>query len=252
MEKPLILLVDDNPKNLQVLGNLLEGTYKTAVAENGFEALEFVKKKLTALILLDIVMPDMDGFEVCQRLKADPETRDIPVIFLTALTKTEDIVKGFALSGVDYVTKPFRQGELLARVKTHVTLRNSQKRVEEQNLQLQQEVAERKRAEEALQKSHDELEIRVAERTAELRLANTELAKALRLKDEFLATMSHELRTPLNVILGMSESLREGVYGTLHERQDKSIAMIEESGHHLLALISDILDLSATAQASSG
>ncbi len=123
MEKPLILLVDDNPKNLQVLGSLLEGTYKTAVAENGAEALEFVKKRFPDLILLDILMPEIDGFEVCERLKALPETRDIPIIFLSAKTETQDIVKGFEVGGVDYITKPFHAPELLVRVHTHIELR---------------------------------------------------------------------------------------------------------------------------------
>ena len=150
MEKPFILLVDDNPKNLQVLGNLLEGTYKTAVAENGVEALEFVKKKVPDLILLDIMMPEMDGFEFCQRLKADPDTRDISIIFLTALTEKANILKGFELGAVDYVIKPFRKEELLVRVKNRITLRHSQKQLEEQNLQLQQEITERKAAEIAL------------------------------------------------------------------------------------------------------
>jgi len=150
MEKPLILLVDDNPKNLQVLGGLLEGTYKTAVAENGAEALKFVKKRVPDLILLDIMMPEMDGFEVCQHLKAFPEAQNIPVIFLTARTETEDVVKGFEVGAVDYITKPFQKREIMARINTHLTIHNLQKRVKEQNLQLQQEIIERKRTEESL------------------------------------------------------------------------------------------------------
>ncbi len=122
MEKAFILLVDDNLKNLQVLGNLLEGTYGTAAAENGVEALEFLKKRMPDLILLDIMMPGMGGFEVCKRLKAAPETRDIPIIFLSAKTETQNIVKGFEVGGVDYITKPFQIPELLARVHTHVDL----------------------------------------------------------------------------------------------------------------------------------
>ncbi len=122
-EKALILLVDDNPKNLKLLGNLLKGTYKTVVAESGREALEFVKKRVPELILLDIMMPEMTGFEVCERVKASPETRDIPIIFLSAKTETQDIVKGFEVGGVDYITKPFQVPELLARVHTHIELR---------------------------------------------------------------------------------------------------------------------------------
>jgi len=125
MKKSLILLVDDNPKNLQVLGNLLEGSYKTAVTESGVEALEFVKKKPPDLILLDILMPEMDGYEVCRRLQDDPATKEIPVIFLTAKTETEDIVRGFEIGAVDYITKPFNGTELLARVKTHLELKQS-------------------------------------------------------------------------------------------------------------------------------
>jgi len=125
-ESPLILMVDDNLANLQVLVALLEKKYKTAIAKDGFKALEFAKKKRPDLILLDIMMPDMDGFEVCAKLKESPETRDIPIIFLTAKVETEDVVKGFDLGAVDYVTKPFRRKELLARVKTHVKLKRAE------------------------------------------------------------------------------------------------------------------------------
>jgi len=138
MDTSLILLVDDQPRNLQVLGSLLEGTYSTAVAEHGAEALEFVRKRSPDLILLDILMPDMNGFEVCKRLKADPETRDIPVIFLSALDGILDKVNAFAVGGVDYITKPFQAEEVLARVHTHVTLRMLQQTLEEQNARLEE------------------------------------------------------------------------------------------------------------------
>jgi len=123
--RSLILLVDDNLSNLQRLGNLLEDKYKTATVTDGPEALAFVRKKLPDLILLDIMMPGMDGLEVCEKLKADTGTKDIPIIFLTARTDTESIVKGFEIGAADYVTKPFRQSELIARIKTHLELQNA-------------------------------------------------------------------------------------------------------------------------------
>jgi len=127
-EKPLILIVDDEPKNLQVLGNMLrERDYKVSAATNGRQALEMTDISHPDLILLDIIMPEPDGLQVCKQLKASEEKKDIPVIFLTAKTDTEDIVKGFELGAVDYITKPFNLTELLARVKTHLELRKAQK-----------------------------------------------------------------------------------------------------------------------------
>lgn len=124
MDKPLILIVDDNPQNLQFLGKLLtENGYGLCIAQSGQEALEFVKNKMPDLILLDVMMPEVDGYEVCRRLKNQQRLKHIPVIFLTAKAETEDIVKGFAVGGVDYVTKPFNSVELLARVKTHVEIK---------------------------------------------------------------------------------------------------------------------------------
>ena len=124
--KALILIVDDYPKNLQILGKMLkqEG-YRTSVSQSGKGALTFAQKKQPDLILLDIMMPEMDGLEVCRRLKANFETRHIPVIFLTAKTETESVVSGFNAGGVDYVTKPFNAVELLARVKTQIKLKQA-------------------------------------------------------------------------------------------------------------------------------
>jgi PAS domain S-box-containing protein len=121
--KPLILLVDDTPANLGVLFELLKGCgFKVSVAEDGESALEQVNYVRPDLILLDVLMPLMDGFTTCERLKAQPETREIPVIFMTALTDTVDKVKGFGLGAVDYITKPFQQEEVLARIRTHLAL----------------------------------------------------------------------------------------------------------------------------------
>ena len=121
----LILIVDDNPGNVQFLGSLLMSCdYEVGVAHNGVDALTFCKKKLPDLILLDVIMPEMDGYKFCEILKKDMRTSHIPVIFLTAKTETRDIVKGFSVGGVDYVSKPFIPEELLARVKTHVEMRH--------------------------------------------------------------------------------------------------------------------------------
>lgn len=119
-----ILLVDDEPKNIQLLGNLLESqSYDIEFAMNGEEALSWIKEKSFDLILLDIMMPDMNGYEVCRQIKSDLSTTHIPVIFLTAKTDTDDIVKGFDTGGSDYITKPFRPPELLARVKMQVEMK---------------------------------------------------------------------------------------------------------------------------------
>jgi len=123
-EKAVILVVDDNPENLKVVSNfLLEIKYGIALAVNGESALQIVSENKVDLILLDIMMPGMDGFEVCRVLKDNPSTADIPIIFLTAKSDVEDIAKGFQLGGVDYITKPFYREELFARVNSHIQLK---------------------------------------------------------------------------------------------------------------------------------
>jgi len=136
-----ILLVDDNPTNLQVLFQTLEGVgCKLLIAKNGNGALTIAGKARPDLILLDIMMPDIDGYEVCRQLKADPATADIPVIFLSALGETEDKVKGLQLGAVDYITKPFQPDEVIARVNTHLTIHRLKREVESQKDQLKHEL----------------------------------------------------------------------------------------------------------------
>ena len=132
--KSKILIVDDVTKNIQLVANILqEAGYEIFFALNGQMALELVKNQTLDLILLDIMMPEMDGFEVCRHIKKLSNARDIPIIFLTAKTDIESIKKGFEVGGVDYITKPFNKEELLARVKTHLDLMLQQKELKEVN-----------------------------------------------------------------------------------------------------------------------
>jgi two-component system sensor histidine kinase/response regulator len=132
--KPRILVVDDVLQNLQVVGAMLRNEgFDVMPATSGAQALERVRARLPDLILLDLMMPDMDGLEVCSRLKADPAVRQVPVIFLTASNEMEHLVKGFEAGAVDYVTKPFNGAELLARVRTHLELKHARERLREMN-----------------------------------------------------------------------------------------------------------------------
>jgi len=150
------LIVDDQPANLRVLGSILtQQGYRVHSADSGALALKAARETQPDLILLDILMPEMDGYEVCEQLKADRRTRDIPIIFISALGELRDKVKAFAVGGVDYVAKPFQLEEVLARVETHVALRAMQKQLEEKNVQLEHEIAERMRAEKALRDERD-------------------------------------------------------------------------------------------------
>lgn len=123
-ERFSILIVDDEPRNIQILGTILKKNgYQVEFATDGRKALDWLNSKNFDLVMLDVMMPGLDGYEVCERIKANTRMMHIPVIFLTAKTETEDIVKGFEAGGTDYITKPFKAAELLARVKTHVEIK---------------------------------------------------------------------------------------------------------------------------------
>src|SRR5512136_357386 len=182
-----LLVVDDDVSALQTMDAFLsrEG-YEVRCAPNGETALMFAHEDPPELILLDIRLPDLDGFQVCRRLKEGQKTSDIPIIFISALDEVVDKVKGFAAGAVDYITKPFQAEEVLARVETHLALRRLQRQVEVQNAQLRKEIAEREQVQEALQRAHDELEMRVKERTADLATANEQLVASEKALEERL------------------------------------------------------------------
>jgi PAS domain S-box-containing protein len=175
-EQPTILIADDTPANLGVVvDSLTERGFRVLVALDGAEALERALFSQPDLILLDVKMPGIDGFETCRRLKMDDRTRDIAVIFMTSRTGSEDMVEGFSAGGVDYLTKPVHVEEMIARVSTHLALRTMHKQLVVQNRQLLAEVSVRQQAEAALSRARDQLEGRVALRTAELARANQSL-----------------------------------------------------------------------------
>ncbi|MCP4538073.1 MAG: response regulator [Chloroflexi bacterium] len=161
--KQNILIVDDTVENLRLLDALLTNAgYQVRPTSDARLGLLAAQRKLPDLVLLDIRMPGMDGYEFCEKLKADERTRDIPVIFISALHETPDKVRGFALGGVDYITKPFQDTEVLARVERHLTIRNLQKQLEARNEQLAsvnssltREIAERQRSERSLAESEE-------------------------------------------------------------------------------------------------
>lgn len=147
-DRQFILIVDDVPKNIQLIASILKNEgFTMAFAQNGEKALELSRMNPFDLILLDIMMPDMDGFEVCRQLRQDPVTKDVPVLFLTARTDTESVVKGFDVGAMDYVTKPVSEAELLARVRTHLSLHRTRKTLFDTNLRLEKEIQERKKTE---------------------------------------------------------------------------------------------------------
>ncbi|MFH1156355.1 MAG: HD domain-containing phosphohydrolase [Pseudomonadota bacterium] len=140
---PLILIVDDNATNLDLLVNTLQDTYRLGIAKNGLRALDYVARHKPDLVLLDIMMPEMDGYEVCIRLKADPGTASIPIIFITAMDETVNKTRGFELGAVDYITKPFHADEVRARIRTHLTLEEMRHQLQSQNEILERKITEK-------------------------------------------------------------------------------------------------------------
>ncbi|MEG4988642.1 response regulator [Microcoleus sp. BR0-C5] len=213
-----ILIVDDTPENLQVLSaTLCDRGYKVRGVINGKMAIRAARSGSPDLILLDIKMPEMDGYEVCTQLKEDPKTSEIPVIFISALDEVLDKLTAFQVGGVDYVTKPFHVAEVLARIEHQLTIQRLKKQLLARNKELQEEIIERKKAEEAA-------------------------AAASLAKSQFVANMSHELRTPLNAILGFTQVMSRD--SLLSHENLENLRIINRSGQHLLELINDVLDLS--------
>jgi two-component system, sensor histidine kinase and response regulator len=214
-----IMIVDDNPANLKLLADmLLQQGHEVRSFPRGRLALTAARKNPPNLILLDINMPEMNGYEVCEHLKASRELSDIPVVFLSALNETHDKIKAFQSGAVDYISKPFNFEEVQARVETHLKLHHLQQALKVQN---------------------ERLEEAVAARTSELAEANARLTILDRSKSEFLNLISHEFRTPLNGLLGVSEIILESMSSS--EENKELQQAFEHSRRRILSILDDAL-----------
>jgi len=201
-ESPLILVVDDQPKNLQLVAAVLKSTYRLLIADSAEKAIRAAKEKHPNLILMDVMMPEMSGYEAAALLKADPATKDIPIIFLTAKGDTEDLILGFQSGGVDYILKPFVRQELLKRVETHVKL-DIQRR-------------------------------EIMEKSAQLNHLNEE-------KTKLLSVLSHDLRNLIGGNMGLLQILESDFDELTPEEAKEFIGMIASSNTQTFNLMDDLL-----------
>ena len=230
--KESILIVDDTPANLQLLAQMLsEQGYKVRMAQDGTMALMSIQSSPPDLILLDIMMPELNGYEVCSKLKASSFTKDIPIIFISALNEVFDKVKAFEVGGVDYITKPFQAQEVLARVEHQLHIRRLTQQLLEQNALLQQEVHRREIAE------------------AEVRKSLSKEQELNQLKSYFVSMVSHEFRNPLTTILGFAELIRDFDQQLTSEKRQAYLRQIQESARRMTALLNDVLSI---GQAEAG
>lgn len=205
-----ILIVDDTLPNLRVLSSMLtEQGYEVRGAPNAQMALMIVEAEPPDLILLDINMPGMNGYELCEQIKAKPKSRDIPVIFISALDEVLDKVRAFSVGGVDYITKPFQIAEVLVRVRNHLTIRSLQRQLQQTNVNLQQANAD-------LQKANIDL----LESNLALQATNQEL-------DAFARTLAHDLKNPFSSIIGITDQLKDDL-AQLQTENPAALKLLEQ------------------------
>ncbi len=204
-KKGKILIVDDVAQNIQLIANFLKEDYELAFALRGKEAVNQALNTPFDLILLDIMMPEIDGFRVCEILKGEEKTKDVPVIFLTAKTDTESIKRGFECGGVDYITKPFNASELKARVKTHVQLKWAKETLEGKN---------------------------------------QALAQSNRIKDKFFAIIAHDLKSPLNTFVSLISLMEENYEDFSEEERKDFLQSMCEHSRQLSKLLNNLLQWS--------
>jgi len=208
-----ILIVDDIPQNIQILGSILSHyDYQIAYAESGIVALKMLDQVSFDLVLLDIMMPEMDGFEVCRRMKSNKATMDIPVIFLTAKSDSGSLEQAFEIGGQDYVVKPFNIQELLSRVKTHIKLKQNNDAVRKQQVELEQ--------------------------------VNDQLIKANTAKDKFFSIIAHDLKNPFSDLTSLSELLKQNIKKYDSDKVERFVNQIYKLSKRGYSLLENLLEWS--------
>lgn len=202
-ENPIVLVVDDNPKNLQIIAlTLRDLNYRLIIADNGKKAIDLSGRHKIDLILLDIMMPGIDGFEVCKVIKSNPQYQNIPIIFLTALSEKTNLVKGFELGAVDYITKPFNKEELISRIKTHLELKFARD---------------------------------------ELQKATNHLTELNAIKDKMFSVIGHDLRSPIGSLKMTLDMLANSIERYDTNRLKETIASLSKTSEEVFGLLENLL-----------
>ncbi len=217
MNKNIILAVDDQPNNLKVIAGVLGDEYQLSIANNGHNALKILDKLVPDLILLDIMMPGMDGFEVCHEIKLRPQLKDIPIIFLTAKTEISDIVKAFEAGAVDYIFKPFNPLEVKARVNSQLQLFHTSRQLKELNYKL-------------------------AVSQQELELTNVKLETLNKQKDKFFSVIAHDLKTPFNNVIALTGLISESLASKEQESLLEYVTMLRNTTDKAMDLLMNLLE----------
>lgn len=234
IRQPDILIVEDDLENLIFLSTILrQSNYKVRPAINGKVALRAISLSPPDLLLLDIYLPDISGYDICNKLKSDIKTQHIPIIFISACNEAVDKVKAFSMGGVDYISKPFEITEVLARIETQLNMQHAQTQMKQLNAELEQRVWERTAE---LERVNALLEQRVQERTAQLSMTNQEL-------EAFAYTLSHDLQVSLSIILSSSEILKLKYTDQFTEQICRHLDRINTTSLQMREHIKTVLDL---------
>ncbi len=253
-EKPTILIVDDQPHNIQLLANVLKEKYKLLIANSAEKAFKIMEKILPHLILLDVMMPDMDGYEVCKILQDHEETKDIPIIFLTAKSDVENVIHGLELGASDYITKPFSIRELNVRINNLLKLslayqymnmqKDEMEEMSEELIRYTSDLYESQKSVEENAFQMNKLLGELAESQEKLKHANSDLEKSNKEKDKFFSIIAHDLKSPLASLSGLLQMIQDERDTMDDDEKHEILGLLLNNSKHVYGLLENLLDWS--------